>query len=68
MRKKMEITITNARTAEDVLLCCLRELNASSYKTRNLKEYPDYVALIEYVNDLASEIVRVESWEDEDDV
>ena len=68
MRKKMEITITNAGVAEYILRCCISKLHVSAYKTQNIKEYPDYVALIEFVNDLAAEIVSFEEWEDEEDV
>ena len=79
MDKRIEVSTTNVYVAKIILGSVIDRMvgvkeyiykvdeYASSQVVKS-ESFSDLANLLEFANDLASEIVRVESWEDEDDV
>lgn len=66
MNPKIEVSLTNMNAAEVVLYAVIDEIHARKYYLTDEDDFA-LAALLEFAYDLASEIVRVEMWRDEDE-
>lgn len=65
--KKVQIEIEDMYTAKVVLHAVIGVISEKRDQSMRVDKNKSFAALLEFADDLADEIVRVESWRDEDE-